>query len=133
MATRGERMQAHVLAVLQQNRRSLSAYDILGALRQSNPKLAPPTIYRALAALTENGKVHRLESLNSYVACDGHHADETRVLSICDDCGAVAETAAPDVMNDLSKLAATSGFVPSRHVVEMLGQCGDCATPEAPK
>ena len=63
MSRRGEKMQAEVLAVLRRRGGPLSAYDVLGELREANPKIAPPTIYRALAALTERGRVHRLESL----------------------------------------------------------------------
>ena len=45
-------MQAEVLVVLRRRRVPLSAYDVLGELREANPKIAPPTIYRALPALT---------------------------------------------------------------------------------
>ena len=120
-------MQEQVLALLSQSHEPLSAYDILGELRASNPKLAPPTIYRALTALTDKGDVHRLESRNAFVACRGDHHESAMVLSICDDCGSVEESASSNVLKTLSDVAAKSGFVPDRHVVEILGRCGDCA------
>ena len=130
MTRRGEQMQANVLAVLRHSGGAMSAYGILENLRASNPKLAPPTIYRALAALSERGVVHRLESQNAFIACQSDHGSDATVLSICNDCGSVEESAAPDVLKDLSSLAEKTGFVPKRHVVEIIGRCGDCASPE---
>ena len=46
--------QAKVLNVLRQHGGSLSAYEILAELREDNPKLAPPTIYRTLARATSD-------------------------------------------------------------------------------
>ena len=83
--TRGEQMQADILSVLMAQDGVMSAYDIMDALKGSYPKIAPPTVYRALSALTKAGQVHRLESRNGYMACQHDHAEETAVLSICDD------------------------------------------------
>jgi len=58
-----------VLALLRDRIKAMSAYDVLGELRQFNPKIAPPTVYRALTALEEKGQIHRLESINAFVAC----------------------------------------------------------------
>ncbi|MEM7026588.1 MAG: transcriptional repressor, partial [Pseudomonadota bacterium] len=93
---------------------------------------APTTIYRALSALTEQGRVHRLESLNAYIACqcDGHR--QASVLSICDDCGIVEESVAPDVLKELSRLTGKSGFAARRHVIEVHGVCGTCGIGEVP-
>ena len=48
---------------------SMSAYEILGELREEYPKIAPPTIYRALDGLIEQGQVQKLESLNTFITC----------------------------------------------------------------
>ena len=128
MRKRGEELQAQVLAVLRRRRGPLSAYDILGTFRETNPKIAPTTIYRALAVLTESGRVHRLESLNAYIACQCKGHRHASVLSICDGCGAVEESVAPDVLKELSKVAGASGFAPKRHVIEVHGVCGTCGT-----
>ena len=126
MSTRGETIQAEVLAVLHRRRGPLSAYDVLGELREANPKIAPPTIYRALAALTERGRVHRLESLNAFIACQCERHLHASILSICDDCGAVEESVAPDLLKALSSIIGKSGFAPMRHVIEVHGLCASC-------
>jgi Fe2+ or Zn2+ uptake regulation protein len=50
----------------------MSAYDILDRLRGSGLR-SPLQIYRALGPLTEQGLVHRLESLSAFVACAHPH------------------------------------------------------------
>ena len=132
MNKRGETFQAMVLAILRQCYGPLSAYDILRKFREANPKIAPPTIYRALSALTEQGCVHRLQSLNADIACqcDGHrHAS---VLSICHDCDAVEESVAPEVLKELSRVTGKSGFAGKRHVIEMHGVRGSFGTEGIP-
>ena len=126
MSKRGKQMQAEVLAVLRSHRAPMSAYEMLGCLRKENPRLAPPTIYRALAALTDRGSVHRLESLNAFVACqrDRHH--HASILSICDDCGEVEENVSTELLKKLSGIVGKSGFAPMRHVMEIHGQCASC-------
>ena len=126
MGKRGEKIQAEVLAVLRRHRGPLSAYDVLRELREANPKIAPPTIYRALAALTERRCVHRLESLNAFIACQCEGHLQAAVLSICDDCGAVEESVAPDLLKALSSIIGKSGFAPMRHVIEVHGRCASC-------
>ncbi len=126
MGTRGEKMQAEVLDVLRRHRGPMSAYEVLGQLRQDKLRLAPPTIYRALAALTERGRVHRLESLNAFMACRCDQHRHAAILAICDDCGSVEENLSPGLLDELSSIAGKSGFVPTRHVIEVHGQCADC-------
>ena len=132
MSKRGEKTQADVLAVLRQRGGPLSAYDVLRELRATNPRIAPPTIYRALAALRESGRVHRLESLNAFIACRCDRHTQASILSICDDCGTVEESVAPELLEDLSSVAGRSGFRPSRHVIEIHGICASCGAGQVP-
>ena len=132
MSKRGKRMQALVLAVLRSHRAPMSAYEVLGCLRDENPRLAPPTIYRALAALTDRGRVHRLESLNAFMACQRDRHPHASILSICDACGGVEENVSTELLQKLSSLAEQSGFAPMRHIVEIHGQCASCDSAEGP-
>ena len=122
----GKRTQAEVLAVLRSHRTPMSAYEMLGYLREENPRMAPPTIYRALAALTHSGSVHRLESLNAFIACQRNRHRQASILSICDECGGVEENVSAELLKTLSGIAEKSGFAPARHVIEIHGQCASC-------
>ncbi|MEM7178069.1 MAG: Fur family transcriptional regulator [Pseudomonadota bacterium] len=126
MAIRSETMQKRVLSVLKRRARPASAYAVLDELRGEHPKLAPATVYRALSALTENGYVHRVESINAFIARQTHADVSTSILSICDDCGVVEETVSHNLIADLSRLMEKSGFSPQHHVIEVHGQCESC-------
>jgi Fur family zinc uptake transcriptional regulator len=54
---------------------------------------APLQVYRALDTLMKGGLVHRLESLNAFVACAEPHDHSHRMtaFAICDTCGQVME------------------------------------------
>lgn len=123
----GTERQADVLSVLKRHEKPLTAYEILGELRDDEAALAPPTIYRALAALTEQGRAHRLESLNAFVPCRCDHDDLTPILTVCGDCGSVEEFQDRGVIDRIGALAAGAGFSVSRHVLEMHGRCAGCA------
>ena len=75
MGKRGKQMQREILTILRDSKSPYSAYTLLERLQETYPKIAPPTVYRALAALGERGQIHRLESLNAFVACqsEAHH------------------------------------------------------------
>lgn len=104
----------------------MTAYEILNACQSDERRLAPTTVYRALAALTENGAVHRLESRNAYVACRSDCAHKATVFTVCDQCGAAAELASRDVLTALTSLVGAVGFVASRQVIEVFGRCAAC-------
>ena len=119
-------MQTEVLAVLAAKDCARSAYDVIKQLRSSYPQIAPTTVYRALAALTERGQAHRLESQNAFVACNCDRPDHAAIFSVCTDCGAVDESPAPAIVADLSDLMKETGFAATRHVIEIHGLCTSC-------
>lgn len=127
MRKQSSQRQTEVLEVLQKTGRSMTAYEILDELKSEESGLAPPTVYRALSALTEEGRAHRLESINAFVSCRCEHMDHTPVLAICNDCGSVEEHADEIVMDRLTALTRATGFRARRHVVEVHGSCGACA------
>ena len=124
------KMLEQVLTVLRQCDQPQSAYSILGKLRQDYPRLTPTSVYRVLAALTDRGTVHRLESMNAYMLCQHRVHHEPCIMAICDDCGHVEERVAPGLIDDLSAETAKSGFAPIRHVIEVHGFCAACAASE---
>lgn len=128
MSQSGKTIQTKIFGVLRRLHTPQSAYDILGELREGNPKIAPPTVYRALTALMDKGLVHRLESTKAYFACQHHENCQAAVMSICDDCGSVEENLAPELLRKLSRISAQSGFTPKRHIVEIHGVCASCMT-----
>lgn len=132
MSKRAASMQADVLRILRRRGGPLSAYNVLREMRETNPKIVPPTIYRALAALNARGRVHRLESMNAFIACQCDRHVQPPILSICDDCGQVEERIAPDVLESISGVVGKTGFMPQRHVIEVHGVCAACGSGPSP-
>ncbi|MDX5628386.1 MULTISPECIES: zinc uptake transcriptional repressor Zur [unclassified Brenneria] len=116
-----------VLRLMAQQTGAISAYDLLDLLRISEPQAKPPTVYRALDFLLEQGFIHRVESTNSYVLC--HHIEDhshTSALFICDRCGLVTERQTEGVEETLRQLAQQAGFTLRHSIIEAHGLCKDC-------
>lgn len=125
------RNQLLVLDKLEDAAGPLSAYSLLDLLREHGFR-APLQVYRALDRLMKDGLVHRLESLNSFVACTGEHSHLHGItaFAICETCGQVAEFADPVVGKRLESWVSESGFRPNKAVIEFRGLCAACAAAE---
>ena len=119
--------QDDVLSVLKACDRPMTAYQILERLQASEPDIAPPTVYRTLSSLTDQGRAHRLESIRAFVPCTCSHKNSVPVLAICGDCGAVEEHDGGDLLPMLDRLTDPSQFRTERHIVEIHGRCSSCA------
>ncbi|MFB6325931.1 transcriptional regulator Zur [Pantoea deleyi] len=120
--------RAEVLRLMAEQPGSISAYDLLDQLRVSEPQAKPPTVYRALDFLLEQGFIHRVESNNSYVMC--HHFEapaHTSVMLVCDRCAAVTEKQAQGVETIIATLAGEAQFALRHSVIEAHGLCKNCA------
>lgn len=105
----------------------LSAYELLERMRGTVKNPTPPTVYRALDFLLEQGLAHKLASLHAYVGCthpDHPHAGQ---FLICEDCGEVSEVEDACVSDSLTSAGTTIGFRVKHSIVEMLGTCARCA------
>lgn len=118
-----------ILDTLRNDHRPHSAYELIDKLRDSGV-VAPATVYRALKRLMGIGHVHRLESLNAYVAChhDTCHAHTSSMFAICDDCGNVEELSDPDVTAPALKWAKANTFTVQSMTFELRGTCAQCST-----
>ncbi len=119
--------QAEILEVLNSSDAPMTAYQILERLQGDEPDIAPSTVYRALAALADQGWAHKLESLKSFVPCRCDHDKSLPVLAICEDCGSVDEHDGGALLPKLATLVAASRIRAERHIVEIHGRCGVCA------
>jgi Fur family transcriptional regulator, zinc uptake regulator len=121
------RNQLRVLERLEAAIGPLSAYTLLDQLRDDGFR-APLQVYRALDTLTKGGFVHRLESLNAFVACakPHNHGHRMTAFAICDACGQVAEFSDHAVGEKLDDWVGSTGFVAKKAVIEFRGTCAKC-------
>ena len=129
-AERGVQLTAlrrQVLSLMADAAAPVTAYALIDELARAQGRpVAPPTVYRTLDFLVENGFVVRIESRNAFAICDspGHH--HHGILLICTRCGAADEVDDHEVDATLSRRAAASGFRIDKQMVELEGVCGRC-------
>ena len=84
--------QQTVLDLLEGTKEPLKAYAILFDIQKKGIK-SPLQVYRALDKLIEIGKVHKIESKNSYIACSNENctAETASSFLICEICDSVTE------------------------------------------
>jgi Fur family zinc uptake transcriptional regulator len=129
-------LRRDVLRLVLEAEAPIGAYALLDQLKASRAKAAPPTVYRALDFLLEQGLIHRLERLNAFMGCnealEGHSAhhdhahDHAHQFLICRGCGMTREISDHGVAEAISAAAAKAGFSAARATVEIEGFCGKC-------
>lgn len=129
-ARKGLRLTAlrkRVLELVWQSHKPLGAYDILGVLSdEDGRRAAPPTVYRALDFLLENGLVHRIASLNAFVGCSHpEHAHQGQFL-ICRNCHTSVELEQDSISDAIIAAAMGVGFTVEGQTVEVIGLCAGC-------
>lgn len=128
---RGQRLtplREQVLQLVWQSHQALGAYAILERLAAAQPgrRLAPPTVYRALEFLQENGLVHRINSLNAFIGCQHPQERHQTQFLICRRCASVVEIVDDASSTAIHHAAETLGFAPERTFVEITGLCPNC-------
>ncbi|OZB54565.1 MAG: transcriptional repressor, partial [Thiomonas sp. 15-63-373] len=87
----------------------------------------PPTVYRALDFLLEQGLIHRVDSLNAFVGCNHPDTPHAAHLLLCARCGRVEELQSDAVDAAIAKAVAATGFVARHARLEVQGLCAACA------
>ena len=123
-------IRARVLGLVADAGKPIKAYDLLDKVREGEGAgaAAPPTVYRALDFLLANGFIHKLESVNAFVAC--HHpnaAQHSAPFLICDGCHKAVELEDEHVVATLDAQARALGFSPQTQTLEVHGLCAKCA------
>ncbi|QWT21162.1 transcriptional repressor [Bacillus sp. NP157] len=119
-------LRREVLELVADAGKPVKAYDLLDRLREKHGNAAPPTVYRALDFLLENGFIHKLESINAYVSC--HHPAEFHQVPflICDKCQCAQEVCDVRVAELIEAQAQALGFRPQAQTLEVHGICKNC-------
>lgn len=131
-SARGARLtdlRLQVLELIWQNHKPLGAYDLMDMLAiASTRRVAPPTVYRALDFLLEQGLIHRINALNAFVGCPSPQKNHQNHFLICRQCGVAVELNSPKLSDDIVAHAKTSGFSVESQSVEIMGLCPNCQT-----
>lgn len=119
-------LRRRVLELIAEQDYPVGAYELIDRLTGERGRTAPPTVYRTLEFLQAEGLVHRIESLNAFVACPHPDRPHATQFFICNTCGVTTELHDPQVAATIAEHAASSGFAVERQVVEVTGLCTAC-------
>ena len=119
--------QQIVLSVLEESDEPLKAYTILSDTQKKGIN-APTQVYRALDKLTAIGKVHKIESRNTYIACNISNCNAMTSTSflICKRCDKVTELEKDNLKSFFGTLSQSVNFEYSDHNLEIFGCCNAC-------
>ena len=115
-----------VFSILTKQDGAVGAYDLLEMLKTEVPNAKPPTIYRALEFLQNQGFVHKVSSSNSYVLCSHFEKQHPVQMLICGHCGNVQEIHSSGIHKEFLAQAEKEGFTVQQQTVEALGVCANC-------
>lgn len=104
----------------------VGAYQLLDELRDKGRSAAPPTIYRALDFLLQQGLVHRLAITNTYLACAHPQRPHAALFLVCKRCGHTQEVHTDGVIDAVKMRADEFGFSVEHASVEVSGLCSHC-------
>ena len=119
-------LRKQVLELVCKAEQPVGAYHLLDELRESGRSAAPPTVYRALDFLLEQGLVHRLATNNTYLACAHPQHPHAAVFLVCSQCGYTQEVHSGGVIDQLRQQADEFGFAIKHASVEVTGLCSRC-------
>ncbi len=120
-------LRKRVLELVWASHKPLGAYDILAVLsEQDGRRAAPPTVYRALDFLLEQGLVHRIASLNAFVGCNHPGEAHQGQFLICRNCHAAIELEHSEIAAAVQTSAQSIGFSVEGQTVEIVGLCARC-------
>lgn len=132
-------LRRHVLGLILDRTSPIGAYELLDRLRQAGRGIAPPSMYRTLDFLLDQGLIHKIERLSAFVGCvagctaerDNETHTHAAQFLICRACGRVIELRNEDVSAVLAQAAKEAGFSVSSAIIEVEGLCLTCQTAAA--
>lgn len=120
-------LRLQVLELIWQNHKPLGAYTIMEMLATANTRrVAPPTVYRALDFLLEQGLIHRINVLNAFIGCPDPGVNHHNHFLICHQCGVAMELNNPALSERIHALADAAGFTVQSESLEVSGLCNHC-------
>jgi Fur family zinc uptake transcriptional regulator len=119
-------LRAQVLGLVAAAGKPIKAYDLLDRMKAENGSSAPPTVYRALEFLLEQGFIHRLASINAFVGCHHPQVAHSVPFLICDKCQNAIELEDDRISALLDGQARDLGFETRAQTLEVHGLCAEC-------
>ena len=131
--TRGRRLtplRRQVLDILLEAAEPVKAYAIMDILREKTAKsVTPASVYRTLDFLLRHALVHRVGTLNAFVACTDscEHEHQPVFMLVCAGCRQSREISDPPLYNTICAAMREKEFTIEGGTIELTGICPQCA------
>ena len=119
-------LRCKVLEIIWASHKPTKAYDILDKLKDMDYSAKPPTVYRTLDFLIEQGLIHKLESLNAYIGCSHPSKNHECYFLICSECQEIQECCDRMIHDAIVKTTNKNKFRPHHTTLEINGKCSKC-------
>ncbi len=119
--------QQIVLNIIEKAKGPVKAYSILNNVQKKGIN-APLQVYRALDKLIRIGKIHKIESRNSFIACKNTYCEVSNAtaFSICQACEKVTEIVNSKLSKYLKSFQDNTGMKYKKYNLEFFGLCQKC-------
>jgi len=121
-------IRKQILQLMYQSHHAVKAYDLLEEIKSDFKNAKPVTIYRALDFLLKEGFIHKVESLNAFIACNQGHCNYECVLLICTQCHEVEEQTGSNMSKTVTTELQKSSFISQIKIIEIQGICVNCVS-----
>ena len=116
-----------VLELLLEEPGGIKAYDLLDRMKKVHRSATPPTVYRALDFLIEQGLAHRIARTNQFIACNHEGHDVACLFLVCPQCGQVTELHDDAALAGLMKGLKAAGHALASPEIELSAVCAECS------
>lgn len=122
------KLREQVFQLIWQSHKPITAYKLLDLIKDSDFSATPPTVYRTLDFLLEQGLIHRINSLNAYVGCCQLGDSHTGTFMICQQCGQAQEVDDRGISEAINGISKNFEFHVKGYATEIYGLCPGCYT-----
>jgi len=120
------KLRETVLKLIWKNHNYVKAYDLLEDLKKIDSSAKPPTIYRSLEFLMENGFIHKIQSLNAFVGCSHPNEHNECYFLICKECQNIEECHSENINEFVQFTSSNNNFSANKVTLEISGICQEC-------
>ncbi|MDB2461183.1 transcriptional repressor [Gammaproteobacteria bacterium] len=120
------KLRSRVLKLVWKSHNYVKAYDLLEDLKKIDSSAKPPTVYRSLDFLIENGFIHKIQSLNAFVGCTHPLEHKECYFLICNSCQNIEECCSVKLNKVVTSTTKKNHFKPDKVTLEIAGTCQEC-------
>ena len=107
-----------IIDIISQSSKPLNPYDIA---KISNNTVNVATVYRTMELFEQLWLIHKIRSVDGYIACDNTHDHHCHHYAVCTNCHKVQE-----ISNHNHNHTLPQDFQSDKQVYELTGKCKKC-------